>query len=165
MVLRGSGVLLWLLVVNLGIAFGAGVYEARITVPDWIQSDTSGEHWHAQAAREDDTGLRFWVAVTTVPLTLLTIGNLCLGWRASGKLRRWWLGAATAALADRVVTFAYFIPTMIGLMAMSDSPEAVVSASRWADLNHVRHLILLIAWLAALQAFALWHIERDMPRR
>lgn len=29
-------VLLWLFVLNLGIAFGAGLYEARISVARWL---------------------------------------------------------------------------------------------------------------------------------
>lgn len=28
--------LLWLFVINLGIAFGAGFYEARIVFPQWL---------------------------------------------------------------------------------------------------------------------------------
>ena len=63
--------LLWLFVINLGIAFGAGLYEHRIVVSNWMSSSgESGVHWNAEAARRDDTGRRFWVFVTTVPLTL-----------------------------------------------------------------------------------------------
>ena len=29
-------ILLWLFVINLGIAFGAGLYESRIAVPQWL---------------------------------------------------------------------------------------------------------------------------------
>lgn len=29
-------ILLWLFVINLGIAFGAGLYESRTTVPQWL---------------------------------------------------------------------------------------------------------------------------------
>ena len=35
-------ILLWLFVVNLGIAFGTGLYEHRIVVPGWITSDRGG---------------------------------------------------------------------------------------------------------------------------
>ena len=63
--------LLWLFVINLGIAFGAGLYEHRIVVPRWIDSSAgTGTHWNAEAARRDDTGRRFWAFVTTLPLTL-----------------------------------------------------------------------------------------------
>jgi hypothetical protein len=153
-----STIVLWLFVVNLGIAFGAGVYEHRIVVSRWISfSPESGAHWNAEAARRDDTGLRFWVFFSTVSLTLLTLANLFYAWRASGAVRGWWLAAALAALADRAFTFSYFIPTMIGLMAAPDSPESAAAATRWAHLNHLRHAILLAAWLAALKTFALFY--------
>jgi hypothetical protein len=148
--------LLWLFVINLGVAFGAGLYEHRIVVPRWLVSARDGLHWNADAVRLDDTGLRFWAFVTTGPLTLLTLGNLWAAWRgATGLLRRWWLSAAVLALLDRVFTFAYFIPTMIGLMSAPDSASAVAEATRWWNLNYVRHALVLAAWLCALNAFAL----------
>ena len=156
-----SKTLLWLFVINLGIAFGAGVYEHRIVVSDWIStSRESGAHWSAEAARRDDTGLRFWAFVTTGPLTLLTLANLLAAWRVSGAVRGWWLAAGLAALADRAFTFSYFIPTMVGLMRATDSPEAVAVATRWRNLNYLRHLIVLAAWLMALQAFAVLYQQR-----
>ncbi|MGL4620838.1 DUF1772 domain-containing protein [Chroococcidiopsis sp.] len=154
-------IVLWLFVINLGIAFGAGLYESRIVFPQWLSSSPELEyHWNAEAARQANTGLRFWVYVTTVPLTLLTIANLIAAWWAQGTLRRWWLIASVSALADRIFTFLYFIPTMVELMGNTLSqPEAVSLASQWENLNHVRHALVLVAWLAALKAFSLmsWH--------
>ena len=155
-----NGLFTWLLtlfVVNLGIAFGAGLYEHRIVVPDWIEMSPDGVHWNADAARDHDTGRRFWVFVTTIPLTLLTIANTYAAWHAPGALRTWWLASAFAAAADRVFTFLYFIPTMIALANAPDSPGAVAAATRWSQLNNVRHAIVLVAWLAALRAFAMLH--------
>src|SRR5439155_5028548 len=146
-----SAILLWLFVINLGVAFGAGLYEHRIVVSHWItSSDDSGSHWNAEAARRDDTGRRFWAFVTTLPLTLLTLANLFVAWRASSPVRWWWLIAGLAALADRAITFSYFIPTMVGLMRAADSPGSVAVATRWSSLNHVRHAMVLVAWVAAL---------------
>ena len=153
-----STVLLWLFVLNLGIAFGAGVYEHRIVVSRWMGfPHQPGAHWDAEAARQDDTGRRFWAFVSTLPLTLLTLANLFAAWRAQGAVRGWWLAAALAALADRVSTFSYFIPTMIGLMAVPDSSESVAVATRWSNLNYLRHVFVFAAWLASLQAFALFN--------
>lgn len=147
--------ILWLFVLNLGVAFGAGLYEARIAVPQWITSSPeAGFGWNPEIARTHDTGRRFWVFVTTIPLTLLTMASLVLALRSQGMLRRWWLAAALAAMLDRVVTFSYFIPTMVRLLGSPDSAEARAQASMWADLNHVRHVILLTAWLCAMKAFA-----------
>ena len=151
---RLATVLLWLFVLNLGIAFGAGLYEARIVVPDWIDASAAEPVWRADVARHDDSGRRFWVGVTTVPLTLLTLANLLVAWRAPRRLRRWWLGAAATALADRALTLSYFVPTMIGLMESPSSPGAVSAAVQWTQLNHLRHLLVLAAWLAALKTFS-----------
>ena len=156
-----STILVWLFVINLGIAFGAGLYEHRIVVSKWISnSPESGAHWNAEAVRQDDTGRRFWPFVTTVPLTLLTLANLFAAWRAHGLIRGWWLAAAFTALADRVFTFSYFIPTMVRLMRMTDSPESVAIATRWSNLNYVRHSIVLVAWLASLRTFSLLYQQR-----
>jgi hypothetical protein len=152
-----SGIVLWLFVINLGIAFGAGLYEHRIVVSRWVSSGESGAHWNAEAARRDDTGRKFWAFVSTLPLTLLTLANLFAAWRASGAIRGWWLAAALAALADRAFTFSYFIPTMVGLMRAPDSPESAALATRWSNLNYLRHAIVLAAWLASLRTFALFH--------
>jgi hypothetical protein len=151
-------ILLGLFVINLGITFGAGIYETRIIFPQWlIHSAGSGYRWNAEAARQANTGLRFWAYVSTVPLTLLTLANLAMAWRAQGVIGGWWLGAALAALADRLFTFSYFVPTMVKLMsdeALTQS-DAVAMASRWGQLNYLRQLFVLIAWLLALKAFSL----------
>lgn len=152
---RVSTVLLWLFVMNLGIALGAGLYESRITVPDWIDTSGAAATWNAEAARADDTGRRFWVAVTTVPLTLLALANLFAGWRAPRPVRRWWLAAAATAIVDRAFTLGYFVPAMIGLMERPDSSEAVADALRWAQLNHLRHVIVFLAFMASLRTFSL----------
>jgi hypothetical protein len=152
-------VILSLFVVNLGIAFGAGLYESRISVRQWLSfSASSGYRWNAQAACEANVGLRFWVYVTTVPLTLLILASLVAAWVAPNAVRNWWLAAGAAVLVDRVMTFTYFIPTMLTLMnskTMSAS-EAVTKAVQWIKLGYIRHAATLIAWLAALRAFSLF---------
>jgi len=153
---RLAATLLWLFVINLGIAFGAGLYEHRIVVGRWLTSSReSGAHWNADAARRDDTGRRFWAFVTTVPLSLLTLASLFAAWHGRGAFYDWWLAAALAELVDRAFTFSYFIPTMVKLMRAPDSPEWVAVAMRWRSLNYLRHAIVLAAWLMSLQTFSL----------
>lgn len=150
-------ILIWLFVINLGVAFGAGLYEARIEFPQWlVYSAEFGYRWDAEAARRANTGLRFWVYVTTVPLTLLTLANLVAAWRMEGAIRGWWLGASVAAMAERIFTFSYFVPTMVKLIAEETLPQmqAVEIASRWGQFNHLRHIFVLVAWLLALKAFS-----------
>ena len=145
-------ILLWLFVINLGVAFGAGLFEHRIVVPRWLRSSPGTvTHWDAEAVRRDDTGRRFWAFVTTVSLTLLTLANLYAAWAMSGSARGWWLAAALVALGERIFTMSYFIPTMIGLMNAEDSPAAVAVATRWSRLSYLRHALGLAAWLLALK--------------
>jgi hypothetical protein len=124
-------ILLWLFVIDLGIVFGAGLYEARIVVSQWIVPTPDSTYlWNAEAARQANTGQRFWVYVTTVPLTLLTLASLVAVWWTQGALRRWWLIAVVFALADRVFTFTYFIPTMVRLISDGNLPTSQAAAKR-----------------------------------
>jgi magnesium-transporting ATPase (P-type) len=150
--------LLWLFVINQGVAFGAGLYEQRIILPQWFsRSSESGIHVNGAAMRDTDTGRRFWAFVTTVPLTLLTLANLPVAWQSHGPRHQWWLGAVVIALAERIATFSYFIPTALRLMRAGALPSAQVAAmaSRWMALNYVRAALTLMGWLAALKALSL----------
>jgi hypothetical protein len=141
-------VLLWLFVINLGVAFGAGIYESRVVIPRW--ENIPPQMW-------PNTGLEFWVYVTTAPLTLLTLANLVAAWLDRGPRRYWWLSAAAIVVVERIVTFSYFIPTMFWLMGAEDLPQAELQAtlSRWLFLDYGRHVLTLAGWLAALKAFSL----------
>src|SRR5258706_5071626 len=151
-------ILLWLFVINLGIAFGAGLYEQRIILPQWfVRTADSDIRVDGAAIRNTDTGRRFWAFVTTIPLTLLTLANLVVAWQSQGQRHEWWLAAAVITLVERILTFSYFIPTAIRLMRAETFPPAKVRvmASRWTKLNYVRAALGLIAWLAALKALSL----------
>ena len=144
---RLKSVFLWLFVINLGIACGAGLYEARVVIPQW--ADIPPHTW-------PNTGLMFWVYVTTIPLTLLTAANLIASWMESNPRRKWWLSAAAIILLERIATFSYFIPTMISLTS-SELPKAEIKAtlSQWLLFNHGRHVLTLTGWLLALKALSL----------
>jgi hypothetical protein len=153
-----ANLILWLFVINLGIAFGAGLYESRIAIPQWLSySPESGYRWNAEAALQSNVGLRFWVYVTTVPLTFLTLASAIAADWTSDMVRVWWLGAVVAAIVDRVMTVAYFIPTMLKLIRNESFGEftVVAKAQQWVKLGYLRHATTLIAWLAALKAFSL----------
>jgi hypothetical protein len=150
-------VLLWLFVINHGIAFGAGLYEQRIILPLWFsRTSESGFRVDSAAMRSTDTGRRFWAFVTTGPLTLLTLANLVAAWQSQGQRHEWWLAAAVITLVERVVTFSYFIPTAIRLMRADALVPAKVEsmASRWMALNHFRAALGLVGWLTALKALS-----------
>jgi hypothetical protein len=151
-------ILLWLFVINLGIAFGAGLYEQRIILPQWFSSSSeAGVRVNCAAMRSTDTGRRFWAFVTTVPLTLLTLANLVVACESQGQRHEWWLGAATITLVERFATFSYFIPTAIRLMRAETLPPAKVEvlATQWMAVNYVRAALTLVGWLAALKTLSL----------
>ncbi len=140
--------LLWLFVINLGIAMGAGLYESRVVMPEW--ANLAREKW-------PNTGLKFWAYVTTFPLTLLTIASLWFAWQSAGPERAWWLAAAVVILLERVATFGYFIPSMVSMQGGVGVPDAQGKAalSQWLWLNTARHALTLIGWLLALRALVL----------
>jgi Domain of unknown function (DUF1772) len=141
--------LLWLFVIFLGTAFGAGLYESRVVIPLWT-SDPPG------SLQSPDSGHRFWAFVTTGPLTLLTLANLVAAWQSQGPARAWWLAATIVTLVERATTFGYFIPTIIRLQRTpTPTPTAVRTAlARWVRLNYVRNSLTLLAWIAALKVLA-----------
>ena len=78
---------LWLFVVNLGVVFGAGVYEQSVVAPGWlIRQSGQPPRWDAAAARRDDVGRRFWVLAATLPFTILTVTSVVLAWPATSRL-------------------------------------------------------------------------------
>lgn len=124
---------LWLLVINLGIASGAGLYEALVVAPEWMSLPV--ESW-------PNTGLMFWVYVTTIPLTLPSIINAMTLFKDTHPRRRWWWNAVIVLALERIATFSCFIPGMI-VMMNGEAPwnEIDATLSQRLLLNHGRHLL------------------------
>jgi hypothetical protein len=152
-----SEILLWLLVLNLGIATGAGLFETRIILPLWFRRTAHGYEVDSEAMHTIDTGRRFWGLVTTLPLTLLTLASLAAAWRAPQPLHTWWLAAALLTLLERIGTFTFFIPTALRLQRQTSAPAATTHRliGWWQRLNYGRLALNLLAWLAALRALSL----------
>lgn len=150
--------LLTLFIVNLGIAFGAGLYETRVILPRWFPRLTTGAYGvDTTAMAQLESGRHFWAFVTTGPLTLLTLVNLYLAWHSTGPVHDWWLAAGLITLIERTGTFAFFIPTAIKLQRADQFSLAEKSrlVSLWKNANWLRSLLNLAAWLLALTALAL----------
>lgn len=148
----------WLLVIFAGIAFGAGVYEARVEVPQWLTVENAVTVWNADIAKTADPGLKFWAFVTTGPLTLLTLIGLVAVWKTQGAVKKWWLITLGLLLIDRLLTFGYFIPTMAELMSGNVAPsEAARVAQDWANLNILRLSASGLAFLASLKLLTSWY--------
>lgn len=145
---RIADLVLWLFVIDLGIAVGAGLYEARFMVPQWMNSAPGT--WV-------QTGQTFWAFVTTGPLTLLTLASIVLAWKERTARRKWWLWAAAVIVAERIATFGYFIPTMYAMQTdvALTPPEIQRTLAVWAGANTVRHVATISGWLMALRALSL----------
>lgn len=150
-----SEILLSLFILNLGTAFGAGIYEARLIVPQWFSKSTElGYRVNTAAMRETDTGRKFWAFVTTGPLTLVTLASLIVAWQSQQAGHTWWLAAAVVTLLERIGTFSFFIPTAITLQKADQLPASQVArlTALWIGFNYVRNALTLLAWLLALRA-------------
>jgi len=150
--------IIWLLVLFTGVAFGAGMYEARVEVPQWFSSAGGQAVWQSEAAKAADPGLNFWAFVTTGPITLLTLLSVVFVWKTKGNVRRWWLIVLAFLLVDRIMTFSYFIPTMVELMdGKLAQAEATRIAQQWANLNVVRLVASGLSFGAATKLLVEWH--------
>jgi len=142
-------VILWLFVLDLGLAAGAGIYEARIVVPLWGSAPPQSLH-------SPDSGRRFWAFLTTVPLTLLVVaGAAAVAIVPMDELRRlWWMIGLGLVAVERGATFLYFIPTMNHLRRAEDFAWQDVRRkfAVWTALNYGRIGLTLLAWFAALKA-------------
>jgi len=151
-------ILLFLYIINLGVAFGAGVYETIIVIPLWFtKSGATGYGVNTTAMQEIDTGRKFWAFVTTLPLTLLTLANLVLAFHSQQPIHSWWLTAAGIVLIERIGTFSFFIPIAIRLQKADLLEPAGITylVTLWTRLNYLRIALTLIAWICALRALSL----------
>lgn len=142
-----ASLLIWLLAILLGMSVGAGLYESRVVVPMW--AETQPETWV-------NTGRAFWAFVTSGPLTLVALVSLVVVWRYEGAPRPWWLAALAVVVLERAATFGYFIPTMVELQQQTGaSAEISARLATWSLLNHGRHVLSATAWLLSLRALSL----------
>ncbi len=153
-----TALLLRLLVVFHGLALGAGLYEDCIVVPIWFPVANGVLSVDKAAMQRIDSGRRFWAFVTTLPLTVLTLVSLKPAWgfAAAGRTS-WWLQASAFTLAERIMTFKFFIPTAVRLMRPTSTlsaPRAASLARVWMRLNWLRLGLSIAALLSTVEALA-----------
>ena len=148
---------LWLLVIFVGIQFGAGWYEKLGVIPLWADAppgqvldamDESGFH---------QAGRAFWPFVSPV-VALLSLINLYLAWRTPVTFRRWWLASAGIMAAYSLSTYGYFATQMLIFQAGGNdwAPDRVESfIDTWTTLNYPRMVLGGIGWLCGLRALSL----------
>jgi len=141
--------------VNLGIALGAGLYEAKMVLPLWFNKPAGGGYIVNFAnMKAIDSGRRFWGFVTTVPLTLLMIANIALCFQSQPPLHDWWVVATIILLLERLATFTFFIPTAIKLQKGENVTLVKMSklVTWWVRLNYVRNGLTLAALVGFIKA-------------
>jgi hypothetical protein len=153
-----SAIALSLFIFFMGLGLGGGLYETLAVYPNWKNDPTP--QTLSQKLRDSGQVLaarRFWPFVSPM-VTLLAILNFFLAWHAVGLLHTVWLAAATAGIISRLVTFTYFVPTMIGKIMKPEAmePEQLIkTVSLWTTLSPLRILPDLFAWITALWAWSL----------
>lgn len=94
---KANNVILWLFVINLGISFGAGLYEARIEFPQWLVTS------RFRLADWISTKDRHWRRITsTIPCGFLATCQgrsvrLVTNGSARWHMAAWWLTSASAS--------------------------------------------------------------------
>ncbi|MGW4849584.1 DUF1772 domain-containing protein [Nocardia brasiliensis] len=148
---------LWLLVIFVGIQFGAGWYEKLSVIPMWDNARPDELLPAMEASGFKKAGRAFWPFVSPV-VAVLSLVNLYLAWRTPGAFHRWWITGAAIMLGYSVSTYAYFATQMLIFQSKgtSWSPERIESfVDTWTTLNYPRMVIGAIGWLCALRALSL----------
>ncbi len=148
---------LQLFLMFLGIAFGAGIYEARVVLPLWFNKINGRYSVNHENLSEIDSGRKFWGFITTVPLTILTIINSVLAAQSTDSISTLWLTALLIVLVERILTFSFFIPTIIKLQRNKNMTDDQINEkiSLWIGMNYVRNILTLISWILILQVIIL----------
>ena len=155
---RFGGLLaVWLLVIFVGVQFGAGLYEKQAIVPLWADVPPDQVLDQMRASGMWTAGRAFWPFVSPA-VAVLAVVNLVLAWRSSATYRRWWLAAAAPLGAYATFSYGYFVPQMLMLQSSGGAWPAERVASLvdwWTGLNYLRMVIGAAGWLCALRALSL----------
>jgi hypothetical protein len=147
----------WLLVIFVGIQFGAGWYEKLAIVPLWADAQADQVLAVMESSGMKRAGRAFWPFVSPV-VALLAVINVVVAWRSNATYRRWWLAAGAVMTVYALASYGYFVPQMLAFQSAGDSwtaPEIETFATWWTGLNYLRMAIGGIGWLCALRALSL----------
>ena len=143
-----------LALLGLSLLLGATLYESVVMAPNF-ERDVPASIAIARQFLVRTTPAHYFRILS--PLTqLLLLAGLIASWRISGA--RWGLGAALGLLVLLdLITFSFHYPRLAIMFRapLPQDPAPLRRAAReWALGNHVRLVLLVIAFLAALHAFA-----------
>jgi YebC/PmpR family DNA-binding regulatory protein len=138
---RGNLVSLWLLVVFVGVQFGAGLYEKLAIVPLWADAPPDRVLDQMRTSGMWTAGRAFWPFVSPA-VAVPAVGNLVVARRAPETLRRWWL-VALLMVGYAAVSYGYSFPLLLPQSSEGTWPaERVASVvDWWTGLNYLRMVI------------------------
>jgi hypothetical protein len=148
---------LWLLVIFVGIQFGAGWYEKLAIVPLWADASADQVLAAMDSSGMKRAGRAFWPFISPV-VALLAVINVVVAWRSNTTYRRWWLAAGVAMTVYALASYGYFVPQMLAFQSGGErwtAPEVDAFVNWWTGLNYVRMAVGGIGWLCALRALSL----------
>ncbi|WP_067652520.1 DUF1772 domain-containing protein [Nocardia harenae] len=154
---RARAIALWLLVIFVGIQFGAGWYEKVIVVHLWEQVPPAETLAAMTDSGFERAGTAFWPFVSPM-VALLALVNIGFAWRAPGPMRRWWLAAALLMTTYAVVSYGWFVPQMVLFQrdGADWSPDRIADfVELWTSANYARMALGGVGWLCALRALSL----------
>jgi len=146
--------LLWAFVAVIALKLGGGLYEHTAIVPRWCVAPGPLVADQIIHSGQVHAAFGFWSFVSPLALAL-AFANAFAAWRAKGRARGWWFGAALLELLVSALTYAYFVPELYALSNGAVTPADVESrALAWASLNGGRIALEAFAFLLALSAFS-----------
>ena len=148
---------LWLLVIFVGVQFGAGLYEKQAVVPLWAEVPPDQVVDQMLTSGMWTAGRAFWPFVSPV-VAVLAVVNLVVARRSPVDYRGWWLAGSAFMVAYAVFSYSYFVPQMLTLQSSGGAwPAARVESTIawWTGLNYLRMVIGAAGWLCALRALSL----------
>ena len=154
----GARLVLWLLVIAVGVQFGAGLYEKLAIVPLWSGVDPASV---LPAMRESGmyrAGRAFWPFVSPVVGVFALVG-VVVSWRCPpAPARRVWLAGSATMLGYAVISYGYFVPQMLRFQANAaswDDDRIEDFVAWWTGLNYGRMVLGAIGLLLLLRALSL----------
>ncbi|MFC9997397.1 DUF1772 domain-containing protein [Nocardia sp. NPDC127526] len=146
-----------MLVIFVGIQFGAGWYEKLAIVELWSAASPEQVLATMEESGMHRAGRAFWPFVSPV-VALFAVVNLIIAWRTPALNRTWWLAGAATMTVYAVFSYAYFVPQMLMFQSGGGdwSPDRIDTfVTWWTGLNYVRMAIGGIGWLCLLRALSL----------
>ena len=145
---------LFILFIQFGM--GGGLYESLVIYPRWkkdVRPENLVQKLHDSG--QMTASRRFWPFVSPA-LSLLSIINIVLAWQyTEAPAHTIWLTASLLIFMNRVITFSYFVPTMLRKFEHPEKMEAAQLSKAvqvWTFLSPIRILVELSAWGLALRA-------------